>query len=58
MTKWEYNFEAFELPELEALKGIEEELNRLGKEGWQAVSVLSKTGAPDRWYVVLLKRAT
>jgi hypothetical protein len=33
MAKWEYKFEVFELAELEALEGIEEDLNRLRKEG-------------------------
>jgi hypothetical protein len=33
------------------------DLNRLRKEEWEAVSRLSKIGAPEKWYVVLLKRA-
>jgi len=53
MTRWEYRFEVLELDDLDVNAA---ELNRLGEEGWEVVSLLQRGQAATTLTVVLLKR--
>ena len=53
MTRWEYRFEVLELDDLDENAA---ELNRLGAEGWDVVSLISRGQAATTLTVFLLKR--
>ncbi len=58
MSTWEYKFEVFDLESKDdALDEAEKQLNALGAERWEAVTVLSKMGQKGAWGIALLKRA-
>ena len=57
MPTWEYKFEVFDLESKDnALDEGEKQLNALGDEGWEVVTVLSKMGHKGAWGIALLKR--
>ena len=58
VTTWEYKIEVldFLMDKDEPLRGIEAQLNELGKQGWEVVSVTPKMGRGDSWTFVYLKR--
>ena len=53
MAKWEYTVELLDPTSLEHVQG---ELNRLGDEDWELVSLSTKMGHNDFWCVAVLKR--
>jgi hypothetical protein len=57
MARWEYKFEVLDLEGSEkSLAEIQEELNRLGSQGWEVASIVPKIGAGESRCVALLKR--
>ena len=57
VSKWEYKFEVFDLEAKDnALEEAEKQLNGLGDQGWEVVSVLPKMGYEGKWGIALLKR--
>ena len=51
--KWEYQLA---LLGLDDPKKAEDTLNRLGREGWELVSVASNVGKDGTWHIASLKR--
>ncbi|MFQ5911867.1 MAG: hypothetical protein ACE5JS_01645 [Nitrospinota bacterium] len=66
MPRWEYNVKELFGPwttesveEEEAIRATRDHLNRLGREGWDLVSVISRTDPESRIsdYYMILKRS-
>ena len=59
MAKWQYKFHVFDLESNvdTPLEETEKELDQLGEEGWEVISVLSKMGKGQSYGIALLKRA-
>jgi len=57
MAQWEYQFEVLDLQGGEkSLDESQNELNRLGRLGWEVVSLVPKIGKDESWCVALLKK--
>ena len=51
--KWEYHLTVLGLDDP---KEAQDTLNRLGREGWELVSIASNAGKEGTWHIASLKR--